>query len=109
MENNTVNMEQISMELIGKSGEARSLAFQALKAAKQQQFEEAASLMKQSESCSKLAHKVQSRLLFVESEGKKTEISVLLIHAQDHLMNSLLAQELIQELVELHQTIADRD
>ncbi|ASA26427.1 PTS lactose/cellobiose transporter subunit IIA [Paenibacillus donghaensis] len=101
-------MEQVAMELISKSGEARSLAFQALQEAKAGRTDEAALLMKESLICSKQAHKAQSKLLFSESEGNKTEITVLLIHAQDHLMNSLLAQELIKEIIELHESKADK-
>lgn len=101
-------MEQIAMELISKSGEARSLAFQALNATKQNNHTEASALLEQSVKRSKEAHKVQSRLLFSESEGKPTELSVLLIHAQDHLMSSLLAQELIKEIIDLHVLKADK-
>ena len=30
----------------------------------------------------------------------------MLVHAQDHLMTSMLAQELIAEMIELHRAIA---
>ena len=32
-------------------------------------------------------------------------VSLVLVHAQDHLMTSMLARELIAELIELHEKI----
>lgn len=36
-------------------------------------------------------------------------MGILLVHAQDHLMTSMLAIELIQELIVLHRDKADRE
>lgn len=103
-----LNIEQISMDLIINSGEARGLAFEALKKAKSGEYEEAKILLKKSEQSSLLAHKAQSKMLFNESSGNITQMSVLLVHAQDHLMTSILAQELIKEIIELHECKKDR-
>lgn len=104
-----LNMEQISMGLIVNSGNARSLCFQALAKAKLGDFEAADRLMEESQKCSLKAHKTQSSVLFAEANGKKNEINVLLIHAQDHLMTSLLAQELIAEMIVLHKDKQDKE
>ena len=37
-----------------------------------------------------------------------TNVNILLVHSQDHLMTSMLAQELIKELIYLHETKADK-
>ena len=103
-----INTENIAMELIANSGEARALAFLALHEVKAGHADQARNLLKQSEESSLRAHKVQTALLVSEANGDKNDINILLIHAQDHLMNSLLAQELIKELIELHETKADR-
>jgi len=104
----TLNMEDIAMELIVNSGEARGLAFEALKKAKNGEYKEANILLERSEKSSLLAHKAQSKMLHNEANGNKTEISVLLIHAQDHLMTSILAQELIKEIIILHECKQDK-
>lgn len=108
MENNKLSSEQVSMELIANSGDARSYAFQALNEAKKGNYEIAEQLLKQSEESSVKAHQAQTDLLFSEANGEKTEINVLLIHAQDHLMTSMLAQELIKEIILLHREKEDR-
>lgn len=104
----TINCENIAMQLIANSGDARSMAFQALQEARSGDFAKAEELMKQSEACSLLAHQVQTSLLVNEANGDKNEINVLLIHSQDHLMTSLLAQELIKEMIVLHKDKEDK-
>ena len=95
-----MDMEEVAMNLIVRSGDARSSAFQALAEAKKGNFDKADELMKLS--------KAQTDLLSAEAQGDKPEINVLLIHSQDHLMTSMLAQELIEELIYLHKTKADK-
>ena len=100
MENNAIDM--VSMTLIANSGDARSMAFGALEAAKAGNFEEADELMKKSDEAATLAHKAQTELLFKEANGDHTDVNVLLVHAQDHLMTSMLAAELIKEIILLY-------
>ena len=40
-----------------------------------------------------------------EARGIVYESSLLFTHAQDHLMTSMLARELITELIELHEKL----
>lgn len=97
-----MNSEMVAMQLISYSGDARANAFRALEAAKAGNFEEADELMKQAKENSLLAHHVQTDILTKEADGEKTELNILLVHAQDHLMTSMLAQELIKEIIELY-------
>lgn len=99
---NNQTSEMISFGIIANSGDSRSFAFQALEEAKQGNFDEADRLMKKSEESSILAHKAQTDLLFQEMNGNPTPVDVLLVHSQDHLMTSMLAIELIKEIIELY-------
>lgn len=101
MEENSTS-EMVSMTIIANSGDARSFAFQALEAAKEGNFAESDKLMKQSNEAANLAHKAQTELLFAEANGNRQDINVLLIHSQDHLMTSMLASELIKEIILLY-------
>ena len=94
--------EMISFGIIAHAGDARSYAFGALAAAKAGNFEEAEALLKQSDAAAVEAHHMQTDLLFKEANGEKTPVDVLLVHAQDHLMTSMLAVEVIKELIELY-------
>jgi PTS system cellobiose-specific IIA component len=94
--------EMISFGIIAHAGDARSYAFGALAAAKAGNFEEAEALLKQSNDAAVEAHHMQTELLINEANGDKTPVDVLLVHAQDHLMTSMLAVELIKELIEIY-------
>lgn len=99
--------ELVSFGIIAHSGDARSFAFEALRAAKEGKFDEAEERMRQSEEASTLAHKMQTDLLFNEINGTSTPVNVLLVHSQDHFMTSMLAQELIKEFIDLYKDKAN--
>ena len=94
--------EMVSFGIIAHAGDARSYAFGALEAAKAGNFEEAEALLKQSNDAAVEAHHMQTELLVNEANGNKTPVDVLLGHAQDHLMTSMLAVELIKELITIY-------
>ena len=94
--------ELIAMTLIANSGDARSLAFEALAEAKAGNFDEADALLLKSDQALKLAHNAQTDLLVKEANGEKQDINVLLVHSQDHFMTSMLANELIKEIILLY-------
>ena len=98
-----------AMLLIAHSGDARSFAFKALQLAKKGDFDEAREEIKNAEASSVLAHQAQTDLLVDEANGIRVDINVLMVHAQDHLMLSMLALELIQEMIELHESKANRE
>ena len=99
---------EIAMTLIAYSGESRTYAFQALEAAKKRDYEKAKEYIGKSEESSIKAHKAQTDLLVQEANGDSITVNVLLVHSQDHLMTSMLALELIKEIVELYEVKADR-
>lgn len=101
----TNDLEEVVMGLIINSGQARSLAYGALKIAKTGDFEKARELMAQSREALNQAHLVQTKLIEGDQGEGKTKVSLVLVHAQDHLMTSMLARELVTELIELHEKI----
>ncbi|CNI18710.1 N,N'-diacetylchitobiose-specific phosphotransferase enzyme IIA component [Yersinia aldovae ATCC 35236] len=96
-------LENVVMGLIINAGQARSLAYKALKSAKTGDFVQADELMAQSRLALNEAHLVQTQLIEADQGEGKTKVTLVLVHAQDHLMNAMLARELIVELIELHQ------
>lgn len=99
------DLEEVVMGLIINSGQARSLAYSALKKAKEGDFEQAREVMAQSRMALNEAHLIQTKLIEEDQGEGKTKVSLVLVHAQDHLMTSMLARELITELIELHEKI----
>lgn len=80
-------------------------SFAALKQAKQGDFAAAKAMMDQSRMALNEAHLVQTKLIEGDAGEGKMKVSLVLVHAQDHLMTSMLARELITELIELHEKL----
>jgi len=91
------------MDIIVNGGDARSSCLKAVRFARKGQLEEANELIKRAEKNLEKAHNVQTALIQAELRGEKNEISLLMVHAQDHLMTSLLARELSEEIIHLYQ------
>lgn len=98
-----MEQELIALNLISNSGVARTKAFEALSKARKGEFNEAKSLLKEAEESPLLAHKAQTELLQAEANGEKLDYSIIMVHAQDHLMTSMLAKELIEEMVKMYE------
>lgn len=103
-----MDIELVAMELVGNAGEARSLAFEALAEGKKGNFDKAEELLNKSKEASLKAHHIQTELICNEADGNKIEIGLLMVHAQDHLMTSILARELVSEMIELYKKIQEK-
>lgn len=89
-------------QLILHGGNARSLAMEAISLAKNKDMDAARqALNRASEELTK-AHLNQTALIQKEISGEKMELSMLLIHAQDHLMNAMTIKDLATEFVEMY-------
>lgn len=97
-----MKLNDVIMGLIVNGGNARSLAMKAIYAAKNKQFEEADQLLEECNDYLLKAHHDQTQLLTKEAGGDKAEISLLLIHAQDHLMNAITVKDMASEFVEIY-------
>lgn len=97
-----MDLEMVAMQLVGNAGESRSLSFEALAAAKNGEFEKAYQLLDEAKIKSLAAHEIQTELICREADGNGVELGLLMVHAQDHLMTSILARDLINELIELY-------
>ena len=98
-------VEQVPFQIILHSGNARSYAMEALQYAKKGNIEEAEEAMEKATEAINEAHHFQTELIQSEARGENTEITVLLIHAQDHLMNSITVKELAVEFIGLYKKI----
>lgn len=96
------NQSEIIMGLIANGGNARSLAMKAMYAAKVGNFEEAQELLKASNESILQAHNMQTQLLTKEANGERSEVSLLMVHAQDHLMNAMTVKDLATEIVDIY-------
>lgn len=97
-----MDMESTVMELIINAGEDRSYAMQALRAAKQGDWDLVDEQLTEASAASKRAHDVQTMLIGMDEGCGKIPVNLVMVHAQDHIMTSMLAREMIEELIEIH-------
>ncbi len=84
--------EELVMELLVNAGQARSDAMEAIRCAGQKDWQGATQLMASSESACLQAHKIQTALISQDEGCGKIKVNLILIHAQDHLMNAILCR-----------------
>lgn len=97
-------LQQLSFEIIANVGEAKSYAFAALDAAKKSDKALYDENMDKAEEMMNAAHKIQFDLLAKEAQNKleDAKFSIIVVHAQDHLMTTLTTIELIKEIAQLY-------
>ncbi|MFB4540156.1 PTS lactose/cellobiose transporter subunit IIA [Enterobacter hormaechei subsp. steigerwaltii] len=98
-----IALEEAVMEIIVNAGQSRSLCFEALHAARQGNLDEAKSLLREADGYARQAHKMQTKLIEQDAGKARQPMTLIMVHAQDHLMNSLLARELSEEIIHLYQ------
>ena len=99
------NLEEVIFQIILHAGNGRSSSMEAIAAAKQGNFAEAREKLKEAGEELNGAHHFQTSLIQREIRGEKTEISLLMIHAQDHLMNAITMKDLATEMVDMYELI----
>ncbi|GAA0591878.1 PTS lactose/cellobiose transporter subunit IIA [Virgibacillus siamensis] len=97
-----MEMEHVIMGIIMHSGDAKSNAMEAIQHAKANEMKKAEQLLEQAEKELLEAHGEQTGLIQKEARGEKTELSLLLVHAQDHLMTATTFKDLAKEFIELY-------
>ncbi|MFD1672976.1 PTS lactose/cellobiose transporter subunit IIA [Agrilactobacillus yilanensis] len=105
MKSNTQSNENLdaAMNLIVNGGNARSSAMAAIKAARMGDFETAAAKLAEADTYIKEAHTKETALLTAEASGEPVNITLLMIHGQDHLMNAITIRDLADEFITLYQ------
>lgn len=100
-----MDMEFTIMNLINFSGEARSLSMEAISICKDGDFNRAKEMIEEANKKITEAHRSQTSLIQQEARGENRPVSLLLIHAQDHLMNAITVKDMANEFIALYEVI----
>ncbi|GAJ78334.1 PTS system, cellobiose-specific IIA component [Vibrio sp. JCM 18905] len=104
-----MEQELVVMEIICNAGEARSLSYEALRLSREQDFDAAEEKLSQARECINKAHLIQTQLIEEDQGGEgKVPMTLVMVHAQDHLMTTILAQEMAVEIVALNKKISNK-
>ena len=85
--------------IVAIGGNAKGEAYEALAAAEEGRFDEADKALAQAEQDLVDAHNIQTEFIQRSAAGEDMPLSMIFVHAQDHLMCALEAQSLIGHLV----------
>ncbi len=94
-----------AMGLIANGGNAKSLAFEAIRLAKKGDIDGAREKLKESDKSLLEAHNSQTNMLTKEAQGDHMHVTLLVVHSQDHLMNAITFRDLAGEMVDLYEKI----
>jgi len=94
-------MEENIFTIISCAGAARSLCFEALEHAKKGAFDKAEESLHKAQTELSKTHQTHTGMIQKEAAGGKHEFSLLLVHAEDHLMNTMFTKDMVKEMIEI--------
>ncbi|GLC89558.1 PTS lactose/cellobiose transporter subunit IIA [Lysinibacillus piscis] len=92
-------------QIILHGGNGKSFAMEAIFLAKQGDVAGAEEKLQEAEAALLEAHHVQTALIQEEIQGNENTVSLLMVHAQDHLMTAMTVKDLAREFVDLYKVI----
>lgn len=98
-------MEMAIMNIIINAGDCKNHCYTALSNVKEQKYEEADNELALAGEALAKAHDAQTEMLQKEAGGEKIQLSLLFVHAQDHLMTAISEKNLIEQIIELTKVV----
>ncbi len=96
--------EETIVTIIASAGAANGMLQQAYMEVSGN-YEAVEQLLKEADEALVKVHESQTELIQAEAGGDRVEMSLLMVHAQDHLMNVMLSKQLISNMIEMQKTI----
>ncbi|WP_342268596.1 PTS lactose/cellobiose transporter subunit IIA [Spiroplasma endosymbiont of Aspidapion aeneum] len=88
-------------ELVAYAGDARADYLHAIKLAKEGKFKDARAKVLEADQTLTKAHIAQTDLLTEEAKGNYSDLTLIMVHGQDHLMTTLVIKELVNTIIDL--------
>ncbi|MGI6109847.1 MAG: PTS lactose/cellobiose transporter subunit IIA [Eubacteriaceae bacterium] len=97
---------EAAFNIITYAGNARGMAMEAIELAKDGKFDEARKMIDDSRTEMNNSHTYQTELITSEANGEKNEITVLLVHSQDHLMTGMVVIDMAEQFITVYEEMA---
>lgn len=95
-------LEEVSFKIIAAVGTARSMYIQAIQEAKLGNVAKSNEMIESANDFFLEGHRAHATLIQAEANGEKTELSLLLMHAEDQMMSAEMMKIMALEFVELY-------
>ncbi|WP_338969912.1 PTS lactose/cellobiose transporter subunit IIA [Spiroplasma endosymbiont of Labia minor] len=96
------------IELVGIAGDARADYLIAIKKASEGKFDEARKLVATASDTLTQAHIAQTEMLQEEAKENYSDVTLLMVHGQDHLMTTVLLRDLVNTIIDLYERIGKK-
>lgn len=96
-----MNLEAEIFNIISCGGDAKAIAYEALQHAYESNFDMAEEKMNKAQANLTKAHNTQTKLIQAELNNEDIKMSLLLVHAQDHLMTAISEISLIEQMIKM--------
>lgn len=94
-----------AMMITAIAGDARASCMEAIKQAKSGDFDEARKSVEAARKSMIDAHDYQMDLIRKEMSGESQELSILMVHAQDHVTMATIMRDVAEEFICLYEKI----
>ena len=98
-------LEMAIMNIIINAGDCKNHCYMALGMVNEGKYDEAEEEIKLANDALAKAHDSQTAMIQKEASGDKIELSLLFVHAQDHLMTAISEKNLIEQIMELRKVV----
>lgn len=98
-------INEISFQMIADVGSANACYLEAVAEAKKGNTEGARELLEKGESCYRDSHRVHAELIMKMAGGEEIPIDLILMHAEDQLMNAEVIKLLAEQVIDLCQVV----
>lgn len=102
-----MDMMEVAMGLIAGAGDSRSYCMEAISLAKEGKFQEARETLSRADEGMIAAHETQTDLIREEMSGTGAPVSLLMVHAQDHLNLALVMRDVADEFIQVHEKLKE--
>lgn len=103
--NGKLNLENELLEIISSASEAQRLAYEAFDYLEKRQYSRARQCIKEGRKAILPAHQIQSQLIALQMDPdseNKINVTLLTVHAQNHLMNAIQILDLTERMISLY-------
>lgn len=100
----TEEQEMQIFQLISTAGTAKSMYIEAVKKAKEGNYDDARALIKQGEECYIEGHHIHSSMI----TDVTSYVNLILAHAEDQMMNAETIRLMAEEIIDLHEKIDNK-
>lgn len=104
---NYEELSEFAMQIIANSGMSRSASMEAVKFAREGEFEKCKQSLEEANNFYLEAHKTQTELIVKETgEEEKIVLNLIMVHAQDHLTMALMAKDNAKEMINVYERLS---